>query len=343
MSINKEGLLEKLSEAQRVLLYYLESVQQESLEPSKVHVPEDELVKVSTLIHSHITKVGIVFKPIILESTYKACSEEVSTLVKNISLLAALMGQFQKSLDKYSKLYVSELIKQFKLVINTVNSLFKELVNVLDLEEDSESGERLIDVGKVWECCDSLKKLAKDGSSGVLKIKLLESNKLVVDGLEELEEWNKDPQLMNDDPFDFSDDEGDANDAAAPVDQSNGSDDEIDSELIAFSNKWTMKIKLIKLLMSTLNKSIPAPTVSIKFATTIDSLNDRRLELNEYIDELIGSIIFDIDLESAKSASNDLTKCVNSVIQLVSKLNNDDEKKIKWLTTWKVKFLEDIK
>lgn len=342
MAIEKDQLGAKLEEAIQVLNYYLESVQNLSLEASKVEEPQQELIKISTLIHSHVTKIGIVFKPVIKETTYNACSEEITTLVKTTSLLASLIRQFQKNEDKYSKLFVFELMQQFKMIIQCINALFTELVQVLDLSEEKESGERLVDVGRIWECCDSFKSLSSNGSSGVLNSKLRESNKLVVDGLEELEEWIENPHMDDgEDSFDFSDDED-----KPPKEESNGEESdnkEVDLNLIEFAKGWSMKVKLIKLLMSTLNKSIPKPTISSKFATTIDSLNEKRLKLSEYIDELIGSIIWDSDLDSARDASKELTKCVSSVIQLVSKLNNDDEKKTKWLLTWKAKFLEDIK
>lgn len=343
MAIEKDQLALKLEEGKQVVTYYLESVLNLSLDSSTVQEPQQELLKVSTLIHSHVTKIGIVFKPVIKETTYNACSEEITTLIKTVSLLASLMRQFQKSEDKYSKLYVFELLQQFKMLAQCINALLGELIHVLDLTDDNESGERLVDVGRIWECCDVMKQLSSSGSSGVLNSKLVESNKLVIDGIDELEEWIKNPHMEEEnDPFDFSDVEDDA----ATLDKSDDQQSdklEVDLNLIEFSKKWLMKIRLIKLLMSTLNKSIPGPTISTKFGTTIDLLNERRLKLNEYIDELIGSIIWDSDLDAANDATTELIKCVNSVIQLVSKLNDNNENKTKWLLTWKSKFLEDIK
>lgn len=337
MAVEKDQLVTMLQEAKQVTIYYLESVQNSSLEPAAVTEPAVELGKVSTLIHSHVTKIGIVFKPVVLETTYSACSKELTTLLKTLSLLASLLRQFQIDQDKFSKLYVNELTLQFKTLVQCTCALLEELVEVLDLSEENESGQRLVDVGRIWECCDSFKQLGSNGSTGVLNAKITQSNMLIVDALEELEEWLENPHMeTEDDPFAVSDlnDEPPIKDNEAKV--------PLNHDLVEFGKKWAMKMKLVKLLMSTLNKSIPKPAITVTFGTTIDTLNQRRLQLNEYVDELVGSIVWDKDLESAQEAAQDLITCVNSVIQLVSKLNNNDDKKIKWLLTWKAKFLEDL-
>ncbi|GMF82908.1 unnamed protein product [[Candida] boidinii] len=126
-------------------------------------------------------------------------------------------------------------------------------------------------------------------------------------------------------------------------------DEEIDEELkkvVEYGKKWVYKIKLIKLLLSSLDKSIPSEKASKdkkhqnEYAKAIDSLDKSRMKLSEYTDDVVCTIIEDNDTSMADEFGDKLKKETDGIIKKVRTLNTNDEKKTKWLDNWSVKFKE---
>ncbi|GMM27688.1 hypothetical protein DAMA08_004040 [Martiniozyma asiatica (nom. inval.)] len=349
--INKEFLVQRLATSKETIPQFINS---DIFEASAIENPIKELPKLSTLIHSHITKIGLVFKPPIKETTYKACNEQINELMKTITMLCSLNKQINKNNDgngTYSNLFVCELKHTVEDLLKFISLLFGEISQNLEIENESdeESG-RLISIGRVWEICQTLEKIGNGGSSGVLRLKIKENNKLVIDALEELTEWIENPVNNEDvDPFGFEseselesdDDNAFTNDANPPVaGETENEKISVDEELINFAKKWKQKIQLVKLLLSSLDKSIPVFKLTSEFASKIDIINEKTLKLCENVDDIVASIVWDGDVETAQEAGNELSLVVKYICQLVIKLNEKDDKKVRWLETWKTKFLE---
>lgn len=325
-------------------------VQLNSLQTANVASPIDEIPKLSSLISAHATKLGLVFKPPIATTSYNACRKEVDSLTTCIMLLISLIYQIKKDSGIYSNLFSNELAYDALSVVERciilLNNL-KELVDMTESESDNpaekETDQRLSSVGLVWDRCEKITKTCKSGSSGVLKSKLKQTNKLVVDAWEELKDWLEDPILGGD--FDFDDDDilG-LNSEKKVVEKENDDNvaekEQADGKVIEVGKKWSTKIQMIKLLISLLDKSIPASKYNTKFSKSLDFFNDCCLKINEHVDDVVACIVYDSDLEACESAGEALNKEANNILELVRKINNNDEKKCKWLDSWKAKYSE---
>lgn len=314
---------------------------EDQLQSSKVLNPLDEIPKLSKLINAQVTKIGLVFKPVIAETTYKACWTELDSLVKYLVLLISLLNQLRKEINLYSSIFINELTQDTLSIIESSIALINELSRQIDIEEvenTDSSDYRLIGVGIVWESCDRLLKTFKNGSSGVLRLKLKQTNKLIVDALDELNEWLENPLVGGD--FDEDDIFGLNKENDNEDDGESEAEEKADDEVIEYGKTWSTKIQLVKLLISLLDKSIPASKYTVKFSKSLDLFNEKRLKLNEFVDDLVACVVYDNDIEGAQNASKELTKEINLVVDLVRKINNDDEKRCKWLDSWKAKYQE---
>lgn len=330
--------------------------------------PLEELEKLFKLIHAHSTKLGILFKPVIDDNKKNVILEEIKETNKVFILLTSACAQLQTETIKnntFSFVFSSELNQSVLSLYEIYTRFIDELGESLDVTEfeDGDTDNRLICVGQIWESCDGLAKLIKSGQSGVLKRKIKETTVLITDACEELEEWTENPDADGlDDPFKFNDDEDDEDEESEDEDSKIPSkvnddnneaegdgDDEIDEELkkvVEYGKKWVYKIKLIKLLLSSLDKSIPSEKTSkdkkhqSEYAKAIDSLDKSRMKLSEYTDDVVCTIIEDNDTSIADEFGDKLKKETDGIIKKVRILNTNDEKKTKWLDNWSVKFKE---
>lgn len=323
------------------------SITTNSIQTANVTQPLDEVPKLSSLLSAHATKLGLVFKPPIATTTYTACQTEVDSLLKYAALLLSLLTQIQLEKKKYSTLFANELSYDGIAVTEACFSLIIGLKELVDVDEkgisDKPTDQRLVGVGFIWEACEKLTKTCKSGSSGTLRSKLKETNRLVVDALNELNEWLENPVAGG--GFDFDDDDilGLHNDSEITGKEKNGSteeEEEADEEVITFGKSWSTRIQLIKLLISLLDKSIPTSKYNEKFSKGLDNFNEKRLKINELVDDVVACTVYDGDIEGGESAAQSLVKEVNQIVDLTRKINNNDEKKCKWLDSWKTKFQE---
>jgi effector-binding domain-containing protein len=329
------------------------STNNDLLQTSKIAKPLDEVPKLASLISGHATKLGLIYKPPIALTTYKTCWSELDNFVKYNVMLISLFKQLKSEVSTLSEVFYYELGNDATSVIDSCLILVNELQKIIvqEAEREGEPGDdeddvsgRLTSIGMVWESCDNITKTHKAGSSGVLRSKLKLTNKLVIDALDELREWLENPIAGG--GFDYDDDDifglGDENPAAKSLQEKNksGHEERADDEVVKYGEKWSNKIQLVKLLISLLDKSIPVSKYNNNFAKGLDTLNDNRLKINEYVDDLVACVVYDSDVEGATEASQLLTKEINQIVDIVRKLNNDDEKKCKWLDSWKAKYQE---
>lgn len=312
---------------------------------SNVVSPIDEIPKLAKLINAHATKLGLVYKPPIAETSVSACRSEVNEFLKTIMMLWSVINQVKTESEKYSTVFVGQLSGDLRSVIESSIVLVGELARLIDAEDDS-SAQRLVGVGLVWETTEVLVETVKIGNSGVLKNKMKICNKVIVDALEELTEWLENPVDGGDENYDIDELLGVEKVPSTLNDEEEEKDDEEEGEsemasdeVIGCGKKWAKKIQLVKLLVGLLINSIPAFKYTVKFSKSLDAINENRMNLNEYIDDVIASIVYDSDSESAEEAGLLLDKEVKGLVELVKKIN--DEKKIKWVDSWVLKYKEN--
>lgn len=301
---------------------------------SNVEEPDQELLKISKLLFAHATKLGIVFKPqVSTNAAYKQMKETSAVFL----LLISLIGQIKP--DVYSEIFYIEVIETIKKIISS-HILFLNEVEELDFnkpageDDDTKTTEgRLVSVGMIWDNCKALDELVKGGKLGLLNKKLKESIGLIDDAISEFSEWVEDPTVVDDeDPFgldsDFSDDEKEEKETP-----------EIDPQTLEFAQKWLSKVKLVKLLISSLSKSLPSNNSQISGKET-DEVNSQQNGIIEQVDELLSTFFMNGSLFELKALSRTIEKQCLDIIEFVKGLNKQDEKKTQWLTIWSDKFIQ---
>ncbi|ODQ83107.1 hypothetical protein BABINDRAFT_159565 [Babjeviella inositovora NRRL Y-12698] len=308
------------------------------IKAAQVPDPIAELVKLSKIMHALATKTGIVFKPgpVPVNAAYKQVREASEKIVLYVTLVAQLDAA------TYSDIFVKEAVHRVKQVLHSNEKLVVHLEGMdlaaapsreVSAEEEAQDV-RLITVGLIWAACDAVVELCEKGKKGLLNVKIKESSSMLVDAVQELEEWIENPDDFDDeDPFglDLSDDEA--------LVESDGSVSEEDlSELLAFAKTWVQKLKLIKLLFSSVHKSIPIESKIT--GEHINTIYKYVTEITGNIDELVVTAMMNRDVDECKKTSVEITNDAKSLVMFVRSLNSGNYQKTKWVDTWLLKFNE---
>lgn len=319
-----EKLLESFQEG---LVFSVKNLSEcTAINSSKVELPTEELSKLCKLIRAHSTRIGLIYKqPLACNPAFDTLSE----LSRSCILLVSLVSQFHSQKAEFSHLFVGEIVTSVKLLLESCQELCGELAGIVEAENNAEGDMegKLRCVGKIWEHCDGVSKLAQEGKVALLKSKIQEITSMVADAVEEFEEWCNNPVELGDDPFDFNPSDSESADE---------SDGEVPPEVVDFGTLWVQKIKLIKVLLNSFIKSIPE---SAKGAD-IDSLENSYKKLAEIVDDLTVCVMMDGDLQGAKRFGSILNRECDGIILLVRGLNKGDTKKIRWLDAWSAKYDE---
>lgn len=324
-------LLASFKEAlQSWLITVNDPIKIKEIKSASVDNPIEELTKLVSLIKAHTTKIGIIFKPETFKKQYDAAYNTVSKASETIILLISIIPQLNPEL--LSIIFYDEII----LKISEIFQSNLELVSQLEIieqetQEDSEVtatdiNTRLMSVGKVWSSCDNLTKVLKDGKLGLLNTKFKQSIMLIEDGLDEFEEWVEDPEV-SEDPFGFDEDDEE--------DEPEELDDETKAELTAFGTKILNKFKLIKLLFSSISKSLP----SVTSGKTINELFENQKLVVNLIDKLIVELIINAKISKlTDELLTNINKNCNNLLKIVKTVNKSNENKVKWCEAWESKF-----
>lgn len=322
-----------------------------SIPAAKVQHPLTELEKLLELMKAQITKVGIVYEPKTLKKQTDAAHSTAADLSRTFVLYMSAVSQM--SMVKVSKMFLDEIVDSSRKLVLTALEFVEELRNLYkeskadaeesDKKNEGESSSRLLSIGKLWSLCDSTKALIGGGELKVLELKVRLSLSLIEDGLEDFTEWAENPEEVDDeDPFgleeDFSDEENETNDAEES-NSLNGDEKESESfkNLRDYSKNWVQKLKLIKLLLLSIKKSVP----SIIQGSDIDRLHSLEASIASDIDMLIAELmmnrVLDHRVESHAKKVDD--ECF-SIIKILKDLNKSDESKVKWCGSWNTKYTE---
>lgn len=308
------------------------------IQASNVEAPLLEIPKLSTLIHAEVTKIGLVFKPPIKESTYKTCWTEADSLAKYIGFLTSLIVQIYDNKAQYSKNFTISICNETNSIVSASSSLINDLSKLVEENDDNEG--RLQNIGIVWEKCESLSTILKNGSSGILRAQILLMKDLITDAKEELEEWIDNPDLFDDDFDDLlgSNDE-DENDS----DDENEETDRVDDKVVAYGKSVIDKLKLITVFMGMVGKSIPKSQYTVEYSTNIDNFYEIVKNVSFQVDDLVYNITVDNDIEVSQGALVKLDETVNKMIASLEAIHKEDiETKYKWLQQWKEKYFINI-
>lgn len=292
----------------------------EDLRNEPLENPHRELSKLAQLLYAHATKIGIAFRPpVSINASYEQLRETSSKLL----LIVGLVAQFEPR--AWSQLYHDEVVSQVREVISAFITLLDELEQLDFKDDSSENSEgRLISVGKVWDSCKSLEELMSLGNIGLLSKQIKLSIGIVEDASSELSEWLLDPYVETDILI-GQDKEGEDDD----------DDDEVSHDTLEFANQWITKVKMLKLLLSSLAKSLPTKVAD---GSLLDQFNKEQKSLSANVDDLVCDIFLNQDKEQLDQNAQRVQDQSKLLIKLVRDLNKGDDKKTMWLDLWLEKF-----
>ncbi|CCD26757.1 uncharacterized protein NDAI_0I01880 [Naumovozyma dairenensis CBS 421] len=314
--------------------------------------PLIELSKLSKIIKAQSTKIGIIVQPEkIIESNLTAIYKEYKNLVESIFYLLSLLPLFYNDKhDTYAKFFLKKLDEPLLSLINALTLLVDETEINLKKEQNSNDTEvvdknRLISIGMIWSVCDTLDDLSKKGNFGLLGDYIKSSSNLVDDVLNDIDEWFEAPELGNDDAF-FLDDESDSEEEQeVKGDKDDKEKEDALERMKVFLKEWQTNLKMIKLLLTSFNKSISMDTHKSKEnnAGMLDKFQELHLELGKKIDDFISDIFMS---DSSFQAENfdDTIQLLNSdltkMVSIIKKLSKNDAKKSKWIEVWDTKYFK---
>lgn len=314
----------------------------------KDSTPLVELDKLSKLIKSHATKLGIISTPEKLFDAQDAFKKQLTEFMNVLFYLLTLVPLFHDS--HFADYFIKKLDNEIVSLISSVHKLSDELLLTVQSDADSEPAPipqkengtdgRLVSIGMIWSQCDSLELLAAQGNIGLLNENISSSVKLLLDSINEIEEWLQDP-VISSDPFDIGESSSD-NDA---FDDEN-EDEEAPESMIKDVKIVLQRCKLLKLLLSSLCKSIEIKKDSSSTAASLSALNNLHSSLVSNSDTLISSMLMQIDYASDpdfESSQLAVKNEVNRIIKILNQLNQTDGSKLKWIQVWNAKWIESWK
>lgn len=338
------------------------------IQASTVEKPLDELIKLVVLIHSNVTKIGLVFKYPLAGSNYNAAYKQLQEFSNIFTLLISVVSQINLE-NKYSKLLKKNIVSKLGKVFLVNEEIVQEIGKVLEFgnanekndvskaDIDAKNKQRLVAIGKLWNACDEFQKVLKEGEVVLLNNEIKQSNKMVNDAVTDLEEWIENPEEIDDDPFginDFSDVEDDNlednnDDDTQSLDSEKKEDEDAELEdKIKLAKVWLNKIKLIKLLFtllsSTLKKHVADPaSVGNKM---LNEIYQQQFETVAAIDELVSSLTMGGSLKELQTVFEGLVKTAQQLKGSLESLNkvhkSGNEKAVELLESWNKKFAETI-
>ncbi len=324
-----------------------EQVKIDSSSTTDLKDPLNEIAKVASLIRAHTTKVGLVFKPPVHPNAANSTLNDVS---KTLLLLVSLFNQIDE--DKFSSALKTELKQYIIELLSTYSNLLKEAKtldyvddNTLKAETTSKKSTkiqpeeldqvdiRLVSVAKIWRCCDKIESIEKLGISGIAKKSVLNYNELIDDALSELSEWVEDP-TCSDDPFElaFTDDLEDE----ADEDKKIANEDNV-KILLPHATNWTKKLKLLKILFSSINKR----RIQQCSGTQINFILSQMDSLSASVDDFVATILTH-SIAELEDAEKSVFKIADNLVVYVTvdMTTKQEDGYTKWYNTWKEKFPE---
>lgn len=311
--------------------------------------PVAELAKLARLIKAHTTKVGIIFRP---ENLAKDTAPAVATLkqlLEAVVLVVTVVTQLDAAV--VSRLLVDDVVAHIGVLLAANVAFVDELTALAGASDapeptkplaDDEVDARLVSVGKIWANCDALAALADGGSLGLLAGKITDNVLLIDDGFDEFVEWAQNPEQydIDDDPFGFSDDESDKDDTEPPAEPTTeataASPSQQDVELAAFAQKWVGQIELVRLLLASFKKSLPATTAG----ATIDAVYTTQARLVALVDKFIVDLMLDHTVDDEITQyTKEMEREAKKLCRAATTAHRANDKKVKWYEAWETKFL----
>lgn len=307
--------------------------------PHPLHALRDA----AKLLHAHATKIGLLlindpFTPSAVQKELLACETQcIPGMLGAVEVCHPTLWTI--TVAKEARLRVEAALGALNLLLVDIKSKIEG--GSVKLNASKQKEKTLASTGQVWQACDALVALERQGIAGLVTKKAQEYRDMLKDAIEELKEWGEDEDDQ-DEGFVGSDDEGDRDSIEDMFSGSRLPAHRKDlKELLEYSLK---KLKLVDMLFQALLKrrlkTIVIPE-SVQDADRQDQI--RRLSglvtclknISEGTDEFANTL-YELNADQAKTQ---LERVVEKALQAASAMDksweNADDEFTSWSTKWK--------
>lgn len=320
----------------------------ESKTKLKDSTPLIELSKLSKLLRSHSTKLGIILNPDTFnEKNHEATYKELKAIIDTTFYLFSLLPLFRKG-KLYTQLLLSQLDNSILKFLNSLQSLCRELDSKYNNKEFDE--ERLMCIGMIWSCCDDWDAISKLGNLGMLAESFKSSSKLIRDVIDEVEEFLEDPESNIGQSFDLDDDfdseeesdvvtlEKDSKDT-----ESNNTEDVV-ALVLPIMKQWKVKVVLLRTLFNSFRNVImskdPPKIYTIEMLDDLDKLHISIAGLADNFTCTIYMADETFTKDDITEESDEINKAVKQMLSIIKNIKKKASDKNEFATVWETKFFE---
>lgn len=313
MALDK--LIKKLDEVNDTFKYYKDEIANKNTTGERVGPPLNALFDVAALTHSHIVKLGISFQPPISTEAAILTLDDVIKMGPNIAAIYCGMTN-----EKDSKVMCDEFKSRLVSFFNETVALIDELKMAVERQKKNLTGKKssestLACINKVLHQCNNLKELKALGPSGVASQKLASDQNMIKDGINELDEWIKDPN--GDDGFGFSDDD-DFSDEEGDKEPHDDNDNEVSEEDIELAKDWSKRLVKLEYLL----KAIRQRRLKLLSVSILDKVASEANTMCASIDDLVSSFQMS---ETNTNTMDEIKSSSKRLLDLVHVEDTDDQ------------------
>lgn len=327
----------------------------ESKTKLKESTPLKELAKLSQLIRSHSTKLGIILKPeTFTDKNYDATFKELKSLIDTTFYLFSLFPLFYSKSEKenYTQLLLKILDESILKYLLALKSLCKELDSKLNNKEYDE--ERLLCIGMIWSCCDEFDQISKNGNLGILAESLKSTSLLIRDVMDEVEEFLEDPESNIGQELDFLDDFDSEDEFSTDKDvvtsKDNNNDDKdknlqnIIDLVLPIMKQWKVKVVLLRTLFNSFRNVImskdPPKIYTVDMLNELDGLHKSIAGLADNFTCTIYMADETFTREDLQEELDEINEAVKKMLSIIKNIKKKPTDKNEFAIVWETKFFE---
>ncbi|EPY52618.1 fungal protein [Schizosaccharomyces cryophilus OY26] len=285
--------------------------------------PLSMLDSIGEMIHQYTTKLSIAARPPITKDALEKYSSDMSNMVS--PLIATLQvyskEKYGKIVHERLKIHVERILLGIECLLRSVSP--KPLAHVT---EAWKTRGRLITTGMLWESCEKLQKLGREGALGYVLEEWENIVSMLDDAVSDMEAW-KEGESSNWDSFGSESEEEEEKEE----EKGNATIESRTQEQAEFAKRLLQQLNACKILFLSIKKHRLPKTASYSY---LDGLYENMKRTSEAIDEVVGQVQEDSD-----NIEDELDLFACSAKELaqtcISEFDSDS------FTPWYIKWLEN--
>ncbi|WBW73765.1 CCNDBP1-like protein [Schizosaccharomyces osmophilus] len=286
--------------------------------------PLSMLDSIGEMIHQYTTKLSIAARPPITKDALEKYSNDMSNMVSPLiaTLQIYTVEKYGKIVYERLKMHVERILLGIECLLRSVSP--KPLAHVT---EAWKTRGRLVTTGMLWESCEKLQKLGREGALGYVLEEWENFVSMLEDAVSDMEDW-KAGESSNWDSFGSEDED----EKEGQEEEENLTSEKRTQGQAEFAKQLLRQLNACKILFISIKKHRLPKTASFLY---LDDLYEKMKHTSEAIDEVVGQVQEDFD--NTKDELDLLASCGRELAQTcISEFDTDSSTPwyTKWLENW---------